>query len=361
MQAAVLRKAGQPLQIEDVQVDQPGPREVLIRTVAAGVCHSDLHIQAGTYPQPVPAVLGHESAGIIEAVGPHVQYVKPGDRVVTCLSVFCGLCEFCLSGNPARCRKVPTRRGPDEPSRLNQNGEPMHQFADLSSFAEQMLVHENAVVKIQDEMPLEKAALLGCGVTTGVGSVFNTAQVEPGSTVAVIGCGGVGLSAIQGAVIAGAGRIVAVDRIASKLELAKSLGATDLVDASQGDVVKQVKGLIRGGVDYSFEAIGLKETAEQAFRMLKGGGTATVIGMIPVGTMVEIHGAELLLEKKLQGSNMGSNRFRIDLPKYADFYLAGRLKLDEMVSREITLDEVNEAFDTLRKGEVARQVIRFDR
>jgi S-(hydroxymethyl)glutathione dehydrogenase/alcohol dehydrogenase len=237
----------------------------------------------------------------------------------------------------------------------------MHQFADLSSFAEQMLVHENAVVKIQDEMPLEKAALLGCGVTTGVGSVFNTAQVEPGSTVAVIGCGGVGLSAIQGAFIAGASRIVAVDRIASKLELAKSLGATDLVDASQGDVVKQVKGLVRGGVDYSFEAIGLKETAEQAFRMLKSGGTATVIGMIPVGTMVEVHGAELLLEKKLQGSNMGSNRFRIDLPKYADFYLTGRLKLDEMVSREITLDEVNEAFDTLRKGEVARQVIRFDK
>jgi S-(hydroxymethyl)glutathione dehydrogenase/alcohol dehydrogenase len=359
MKAAVLRAAGRPLSIEDVELDRPGPREVLIRTVAAGVCHSDLHFQEGKYPYPVPAVLGHESSGIVEEVGSEVRYVKPGDPVVTCLSVFCGYCEYCLSGRPALCRKVDTRRRPDEPPRIRQNGKPVHQFLDLSSYAERMLVHEHALVKVREDMPLDRAALLGCGVTTGLGAVFNTARVEPGSTVAVIGCGGVGLSALQGAVIAGAGRIIAVDRIASKLDLAKRLGATDLVNASHGDPVAQVQEISGGGVHYSFEAIGLKQTAEQAFKMLRNGGTATVIGMIPIGTRVEIDGVDLLFEKRLQGSNMGSNRFRVDLPRYVDFYLRGVLKLDELVSRVVKLDQVNDAFDALREGEVARQLIRF--
>ncbi len=359
MKAAVLRAVGEPLQIEDVTLDATGPREVRIRTVAAGVCHSDLHFQEGSYPYPLPAVLGHESAGIVEEVGSEVRYVKPGDPVVTCLSVFCGYCEYCLSGRPALCRKVDTRRTPEQPSRLRQNGDVMHQFLDLSSYAEELLVHEHALVKIREEMPLERAALLGCGVTTGLGSVFNTARVEPGSTVVVIGCGGVGLSAVQGAAMIGAGRVIAVDRIASKLNLAKRLGATDLVNAAEGDPVAQVKELSGGGVDYAFEAIGLKETAEQAFRMLKNGGTATVIGMIPIGTRIELDGYEFLFEKKIQGCNMGSNRFRIDLPRYVDFYLSGRLKLDELVSREIRLEQINDAFDALRRGEVARQVIRF--
>ena len=359
MKAAVLRAVGEPLQIEDVALDATGPREVRIRTVAAGVCHSDLHFQEGSYPYPLPAVLGHESAGIVEEVGSEVRYVKPGDPVVTCLSVFCGYCEYCLSGRPALCRKVDTRRTPEQPARLRQNGDVMHQFLDLSSYAEELLVHEHALVKIREEMPLERAALLGCGVTTGLGSVFNTARVEPGSTVVVIGCGGVGLSAVQGAAIIGAGRVIAVDRIASKLDLAKRLGATDLVNAAEGDPVAQVKELSGGGVDYAFEAIGLKETAEQAFRMLKNGGTATVIGMIPIGTRIELDGYEFLFEKKIQGCNMGSNRFRIDLPRYVDFYLSGRLKLDELVSRELRLEQINDAFDALRRGEVARQVIRF--
>jgi S-(hydroxymethyl)glutathione dehydrogenase/alcohol dehydrogenase len=359
MKAAVLRAIGQPLQIEEVELDRTGPREVRIRTVAAGVCHSDIHPQDGTQEFPLPTVLGHESAGIVEEVGSAVDYVKPGDTVVTCLSVFCGYCEHCLSGNPAICRKVDTRRRPDQPPRIHRNGETMHQFLDLSSFAEQMLVHEHAVVKIREDMPLDKAALLGCGVTTGLGAVFNTAGVEPGTTVAVIGCGGVGLATIQGAVIAGAGRIVAIDRIPSKLEMAKTMGATDLINATEGDPVRQVRDLIRGGVHYSFEAIGLKETTEQAFDMLRRGGVATIIGLIPVGVRVEIDGEQLVYEKKLQGSNMGSNRFRIDLPRYADFYLAGRLKLDELISREIRLEQINDAFEALRQGEVARQIIRF--
>jgi S-(hydroxymethyl)glutathione dehydrogenase/alcohol dehydrogenase len=359
VKGAVLRGAGQPLSIEDVELDRVGPREVRIRTVSAGVCHSDLHFQAGTYPFPVPAVLGHESAGVVEEVGSEVRYVKPGDHVVTCLSVFCGYCEYCLGGRPALCRKVDTRRRPEEPPRISQDGQVVHQFLDLSSYCEQMLVHEHALVKIREDMPLERAALLGCGVTTGLGAVFNTARIEPGTTVAVIGCGGVGLSAIQGAAIAGAGRVIAVDRLASKLDLAKQLGATDLVNASDADPVAQVQEISGGGVHYAFEAIGLKETAEQAFRMLQNGGTATVIGMIPVGTKVELDGVDFLFEKKMQGSNMGSNRFRIDMPRYVDFYMRGGLKLDEMVSREIRLEQVNEAFDALRQGEVARQIILF--
>ncbi|HTO56064.1 MAG TPA: Zn-dependent alcohol dehydrogenase [Myxococcota bacterium] len=357
MKAAVLRAVKQPLSIEDVEISKPGPHEVLIRTVAAGVCHSDLHFQNGSYMYPMPAVLGHESAGVVEQVGSEVRYVAPGDHVITCLSVFCGHCEFCLSGRPALCTKVDTRRKPTDAPRLSKDGKPVWQFLDLSSYAEQMLVHENAIVKITKDMPLDRAALIGCGVTTGVGAVFNTAKVPPGATVAVIGCGGVGLSAVQGAAIAGAGRIIAVDMLDSKLELARKMGATDAVNPKKGDPIQQVKELTSGGVDYSFEAIGLKIAAEQAFGMLKNGGTATVIGMIPLGQKVELPGVDFLFEKKIQGSSMGSNRFRTDMPKYVDMYLHGKLNLDDMVSKRIKLADVNDAFASLEKGEVARQVI----
>jgi S-(hydroxymethyl)glutathione dehydrogenase/alcohol dehydrogenase len=361
MKAAVLRAVQKPLEIEDVQLASPGPHEVLVRTVAAGVCHSDVHFWQGSWVYPMPVVMGHESAGIVEEVGSEVKYVQPGDHVITCLSVFCGHCKFCLGGRPSLCDKNETRRGPSDPPRISKDGEVVNQFADLSSYAEAMLVHEHAVAKIREDMPLDKAALIGCGVTTGMGAVFNTAKVPAGSTVAVIGCGGVGLSAIQGAAIAGAGRIIAIDTLASKLELAKQLGATDGVDASQGDPVAQVQQLTGGGVEYSFEAIGLKKTAEQAFEMLEIGGTATVSGMLPLGTKIEIDGSMALfwMEKKIQGSNMGSNRFRVDMPRYIDMYLAGKLKLDEMISREIQLEDINDAFEALVKGEVARQVIRF--
>ncbi len=241
--------------IEDVQIDKPGPREVLIRTAAAGVCHSDLHFIEGLYQYRLPVVLGHESAGIVEAVGSDVNYVSPGDHVITCLSAFCGHCEACLSGHMSICDGRETRRRRDQASRLAQEERPINQFANLSSFAEMMLVHEHALVKVRKDMPLDKAALIGCGVTTGVGAVHNTAKIEVGSTVAVIGCGGVGLSCINGASIAGAGRIVAIDVVGSKLNLAKEFGATDVVDASAGDPVEQIKDMFDGGVHYSFEAI----------------------------------------------------------------------------------------------------------
>jgi S-(hydroxymethyl)glutathione dehydrogenase/alcohol dehydrogenase len=356
MRAAVLREVGKPLAIEEVEVDSPGPREVLVRTVAAGICHSDLHFQEGLYPWPVPCVLGHEAAGVVEAVGPGVGYVAPGDPVVACVSLFCGRCEACLSGRPHLCAKEGVTRPADSPPRLRQGASRIHQFMELSAYAERMLVHENALVRIPKEVPLEKAALLGCAVVTGVGAVLRTARVEPGQTVAVVGCGGVGLNAVQGARIAGARRIVAIDRVARKLELASAFGATDLVDASAEDPVGRVRELL-GGVDHALEAVGSRETAEQCFAMLRPGGTATVIGMLPFGTKVELQGFELLLEKRLQGSNMGSNRFRIDLPFYLELYRQGRLNLDDLLSRRLRLDEVDRGFAALRAGEVARSVI----
>jgi S-(hydroxymethyl)glutathione dehydrogenase/alcohol dehydrogenase len=305
-------------------------------------------------------VLGHESAGIVEQVGSDVHYVKPGDHVITCLSVFCGHCESCLTGHLSLCQEPETNRSSKEEPRLSQNEQPLTPFAQLGSFAEMMLVHEHALVKVREDMPMDRAALIGCGVTTGIGAVIHTAAVEPGSTVAVIGCGGIGLSAINGAALAGASRIIAVDMVASKLELARKFGATDLVDASDGESVQKVIEMTGGGVHYSFEAIGLKATAEQAFQMLRAGGTATVIGMIPPGQMVSIHGVDFLSEKKIQGSMMGSNRFRVDMPRFVDFYLQGKLHLDDMISNRIALSDINEGMAALETGEIARSVIMFD-
>lgn len=361
MRAAVLNSIPGSLEIEDIEIAEPGPREVLIRVAAAGLCHSDLHFMEGKYQYPTPVVMGHESAGVVEAVGDQVTYVQPGDHVITCLSVYCGNCENCLTGRPSICTDSgSTDRGPDEPSRLSRRGEAVAQFLKMSSFAERMLVHEHGVAKIRDDMPLDRAALIGCSVTTGLGSVFNTAGVEPGTTVAVIGCGGIGLNAIQGARIAGARQIIAVDMLESKLELAQSFGATHVVNASEGDPVGAVQKMSGGGVHYSFEAIGLKSAAEQAFNMLRSGGTATVIGMIPVGENIELPGVSFLAERRIQGSNMGSNRFRVDMPRYIDLYLDGRLMLDELVSARISLDEINDGFEQMKTGSLARSVITFD-
>ena len=360
MKAAVLREVNKPLEVEEVQIDNPKSHEVLVRTAACGVCRSDLHYITGHYSAPKPTILGHEAAGIVEKVGSEVRYVKPGDHVITCLSVFCGHCEFCTTGRPFSCQNPEVARGDDEAPRISQNGGDMHQFFSLSSFAEYMLIHEHALVKIRDDMPLDRAALIGCGVTTGFGAVINTAKVEVGGTVAVIGCGGVGLSAINGAAIAGAGRIIAVDVKGSKLNVAKHFGATDVIDASQTDPVEAVKELTGGGVQYSFEALGMKETSEQAFRMIGVSGVATIIGMVPEGLMLEIPADDLLNDKTLKGSNMGSNHFRVDMPRYVDFYLNGKLKLDDMISRRIGLADINEAFDEMQAGAVSRSVIVFD-
>jgi S-(hydroxymethyl)glutathione dehydrogenase/alcohol dehydrogenase len=295
---------------------------------------------------------------VVEEVGADVRSVKPGDHVITCLSVFCGHCEDCLGGHMSLCRNPEVRQV--ESPRLSQPSGPVNQFASLSSFAEQMLIHEHACVAIRKDMPLDRAALIGCGVTTGVGAVIHTSKVKPGETVAVIGCGGVGLSAINGAAIAGAGRIIAIDTAASKDNLVRQFGATDFIDASKGDPVGQVMEMTKGGVHHAFEAIGLAKTAEQAFNMLRRGGTANIIGMIPVGQSINLMGAAFLGEKRIQGSSMGSNRFPIDMPRFIDFYLAGKLKLDEMISRRIKLEDVNDAFAEMKTGQIARSVITFD-
>src|SRR5271155_4990811 len=376
MKAAIFHGAHQPLKIEEVDIDDPQEHEVLVRTAASGVCHSDLHFVDGLYPYPAPAILGHEAAGVVEKVGKAVTYLQPGDHVISCPSVFCGFCEECMTGNLHRCsNRRATQRPKGDTPRLSQNGKMIRQFSDLSTYAEKMLLHENALVKITKDIPLDRAALIGCGVTTGVGAVLNTARIEPGSTVAVFGCGGVGISAIQGARIAGARMIIAVDQFENKLAMAKRFGATHTIDTSHADAVAEIQKLTSpaqadepvveglggaGGVDYAFEAVGLKKLAEQCFDSIKPGGTATIIGMIPVGQKVELDGPKYLTERKIQGSNMGSNRFRIDMPRYIDYYLQGRLNLDDMISRRGRLEDVNEAFRAMKAGEVARTVLMFD-
>ena len=361
MKAAVLHEVGKPLVVEDVQIDNPGPREVLVRTVAAGVCHSDYHLMNGSYAADLPVVLGHEAGGIVEKVGRGVTYLESGDHVISCMSMFCGGCRNCLTGKPYICENKDTMKRPaGQKPRLSQNGRVVHQGYRLGAFAEQMLLHEHALVKIRPDMPLDRAALIGCAVTTGVGSVIHTAAVEPGSTVAVIGCGGVGLSAINGAALAGASRIIAIDIHDHKLELARQFGATDGVNASSIDPVEAVLEWTGGGIDYSFEALGLKETCEQAFAMLRPSGTACVIGMVPEGERLEIDAAALLDDRRLIGCNMGSNAFRIDMPRFVDFYLDGKLNLDAMISQRSPLHRVNEAYADMLTGKVARTVITFD-
>ncbi len=360
MRAAVLREVNAPLTIEDVQVSAPAAREVLIRTVATGICHSDLHFQQGSFPFELPTVLGHEAAGVVERVGMNVAYVRPRDHVITCLSAFCGQCEHCLTGHLVRCSETTLDREKNQEPRLFQRGNEIHQFLNVSGFAEYMLVHEHALVKIRPDMPLDRAALIGCAVTTGVGAVVHTAAVEFGSSVAVIGCGGVGLSCINGAALVGAGQIIAIDTVESKLRLAKKFGATDTINASNTDPVDAVRDLTTDGVHYSFEAIGLKSTTEQAWNMLRPGGCATVIGLIPEGTMISIHGIDLIQEKKLQGSLMGSNRFRVDMPRLVEFYLSGKLNLDDLISSHVELEHINDCFAQLRSGEVTRNVIMFE-
>ncbi|MCY4271557.1 MAG: Zn-dependent alcohol dehydrogenase [bacterium] len=361
MRGAVLHASPGELVVENLTVDKPDPNEVLINTTYAGLCHSDLHFMDGHWPVAAPTVMGHESAGVVAAVGEDVTYVKPGDHVITCVSMWCGVCSKCLDGKPYMCLNADSMRsGRPSPSLQLDDGRSCIAFAGLGSFAEELLVHERAVVKIRDDMPLDRAALIGCGVTTGLGAVMRTAAVPAGSSVVVIGCGGIGLSAVQGARIVGATPIIAVDVAASKLEAARRLGATHTVDASQSDPVAAVHEITAGGADYSFEAIGLTATVEQSWAMLGAGGTATIIGMLPMTSQVTIPGGEIILsEKKLQGSLMGSNRFRLDMPKFIDLYLDGRLKLDEMVSATIGIDEVNDGYAAMKAGETLRSVVAF--
>jgi len=360
MKAAVLYEAGKPLEITEVRVSKPGPREVLIRTRAVGVCRSDLHFIDGAFPHPVPTVPGHEAAGVIEAVGSDVAHLKVGDHVITFFTVFCGSCEMCVTGRPSLCIDPSTRRPNGAEPRLSlEDGTALAPFLNLSAFAEQMLVHENACVAISKEMPLDRAALLGCAVITGAGAIFNDSRVRPGESVAVIGAGGIGLAAINAAKIAGAGTILAIDPVPEKRELALKLGATHALDAMAEGLAKDVLKLTGGGVHYAIEAVGRPNTAELAWNILRRGGTATILGMIAPGGNVSLPGPTFLTGKKIQGSLLGSTRFPIDMPRLVQMYLDGLLDLDTMVAERIRVEEVNDALEKLRKGDSVRSVIEF--
>lgn len=362
MKAAVLETPGR-LDIVDIVVDKPAPREVLIRTVGSGLCHSDLHAidatmpTTSTAPRPI-SVPGHEAAGVVEMVGADVTYVKPGDHVITFAVQFCGACEYCLGGRPTICAAPVGARAANLNPRLTYKGKPVAQFANLGGFAEQMLVHEHAVVKIDRDYPMDRAAVIGCSVCTGLGSVLKAARVRPGSTVAVIGGGGVGLAAVQGARIAGARRIVLVDIEAEKFPLAKKAGATDCVNARDGDPVAQMRDLTGGGVDYTFECLGLAETTQQAVMMLRPGGVATIIG---IGGDFTISNMWLLMgERRVQGALMGSNNFRVDMQHYIELDMAGRIDIGSMIESHIKLDEINAGYDAMRARKIqGRRVIMF--
>ncbi len=363
--AAIFREIGTPLAIESVDVAPPVGHEVLIRTHACGVCHSDLHFVQGAIAGPSPTIPGHEPAGIVEAVGAEVRSVVPGDHVIACTSMFCGQCSQCLQGRPYLCaNRGACRRARGEAPRISQKGAEIFQFADLSGFCEVMLVHERAVVKIDTDIPLDCAALVGCAVTTGVGAALNTAGIKPGSSVAVFGAGGVGSSIIQGARIAGARQIIAIDIVPTKLDAARRFGATDTILGSKGspdggDPVKAIKHLSNGGVDYAFDAVGATQLTQQCFYCLAPHGTAVIVGAIPRGHKLELDPGHFYVEKTITGCFMGSNRFHIDAPFYLDLYRQKRLDLDSMISERMRLEDVNEAFRAMDAGEVTRTVLTF--
>jgi S-(hydroxymethyl)glutathione dehydrogenase/alcohol dehydrogenase len=361
--AAVLRRANEPVTIEPVEIDKPLGREVLVRTAATGVCHSDLHVVEGQsrFSLDRPIVLGHEGAGVVEGVGADVTTVRPGDHVVACLSGFCGSCAQCLSGHPNLCVGGGITRSDSAAPRLSQNGRALWPLLGIGSFAERMLLHENSVVKIDPDLPLDRAALVGCGVLTGVGAALRSSGLEAGQTVAVFGCGGVGLSIIQGARIGGARQIIGLDIFDSKLAMARRVGATHAVNSANEDAVAAVRALTWGaGVDHAFEAVGNSTLVRQAIESLAIRGTATIVGVLPPNAMIEFPWMAIRPECRIQTSRMGGNRFRIDIPRYLDFYRQGRLLLDEMVTRRGRLDDVNDAFRAMKAGEVARTVLTFD-
>jgi S-(hydroxymethyl)glutathione dehydrogenase/alcohol dehydrogenase len=361
---AVLFGPGTPLEVCDVEVAPPRAGEALVRMAAAGVSHTDLHVMQGKFAAPLPAVLGHEGAGVVAEVGPGVTSLKAGDHVVPLWRLSCGKCEFCRRGKPALCvegmRVRNTGRLPDGTSRLSYRGREVFHYAGVSTFCEFSVVPEAALLALDKSVPLDRAALLGCAVVTGVGAVTHAAQVRPGDTVAVFGAGGVGLNVIQASAAAGAETIVAVDIHPSKLELARRFGATAVVDASKGLVVESIRGMTKGrGVDHAFDAVGAPDTARQAFDVLARTGKLVVLGIskeavsLPLGPLV-------FEERQVVGSFYGSGRPRDDIPNLAEMYLSGKLKLDELLTRRYPLEQINEAYAALERGEVARSVVVFD-
>jgi S-(hydroxymethyl)glutathione dehydrogenase/alcohol dehydrogenase len=366
MKAAVLAEDAERFEIRELQLDRPGPHEVLVRLVASGVCHSDLHVMEGTLPVPLPAVLGHEGAGIVEAVGEGVTRVQVGDHVVLSWVPSCGHCYYCGIGRPDMCDEAFSiqLQGslPGGGMRLHDHGREVYHFLGTSCFAERTVVAEQAAIPIRRDVPLDRAALVGCAVTTGYGAVVRTANVPQGASAAVVGLGGVGLSVVQTLRLAGAAQIIAIDRVPEKLDLARSLGATDVVDASgTDDIVTPVLDLTQGrGSDYAFEVVGRPSTIEAAYGMTRKAGMTVVVGIAAPHEHISLNAFAIPSASRiLTGSWYGQARTEEDIPAILDLYMAGRLDLDAMITRRYELEEINEAFDALRRGELARGVVTF--
>ena len=365
MKAAVLYEAGGQPVIEEVDVAPPGPNEVLVRVVASGVCHSDLSVVRGEFPVTLPSLLGHEGAGVVEEVGANVEHLSEGDHVLMLWRSACGDCYYCHTHRPALCQQgVDVRLGgllPDGTTRYSVGGRPIHHFAGISTFAEQSVVPASGLIRVNPDVPLDRVALIGCAVLTGVGAAFNAVDLEPGASVAVIGCGGVGLNVIQGCAIAGADPIVAVDIASSKLELARQFGATYAVDAGEGSVVERVQELTDGlGAQYAFVAVGSTDALGEALVLTRRAGTVIAVGVPPMDAELSLNPLAFIMdEKTIRGTLYGSCDFAVDVPRVIDLYLAGRLKLDELISHEFRLEELGDALEQLGSGDVARSIIRL--
>lgn len=363
MKAVVFRDPHSPIEFTEVDLAPPRAGEVRVRIAAAGVCHSDLHVKRGEWDAAAPLVMGHEGSGVVTELGEGVTTLAVGDHVVLSWVPPCGECRYCRAGHEARCQKVATVVAPrgvlfDGTSRLSRDGEQLHHYLGVSSFAEEVVVPASGAVKVRDDAPLDVIAVVGCAVATGVGAVLNTAAVEPGSTVAVIGCGGVGLNVVQGARLAGAERIVAIDVRQEKTHLALQFGATDRIDASEGDAVELLRDLIPDGVDYAFDAIGRTSTTEQSIRMLGLGGAAVIVGLPPTGAKASFEPLVLAeADQRILGSNYGSVRPSIDVPALVDRYMDGQLKIDPLVSGRRPLSEAAAALDDLEAGSALRTLL----
>ena len=360
MRAAVLVDDSDQLQMADVEHDDPIGREVLMRSVAAGLCHSDYHYLDGTLNRPRPVILGHEGAGVVEAIGPDVRDISVGDHVVTCLVMGCGECIRCAAGEPTACLQPQvTKRPSGSRPRLTLDGVSVGQMANVGSLADHILLDERAVTAVNNDIPLELACILGCAVVTGLGAVFNTAKVQPGESVAVIGCGGVGLNVIQGARLAGATRIIAIDANAGKLDRARHLGATHTIDASAVDAVAAMRDITGPGADHVFEVVGRPALVRQAFEMAAPGRAAYLVGIQSDDAELSLPVTGFRRGKRMVGVFMGDTNPRVDIPRYADLWRSGQLDLSGLISHTLPLDEVNHGFAMMMSGESARTVITF--
>ncbi|MBC9954544.1 Zn-dependent alcohol dehydrogenase [Leucobacter sp. cx-42] len=365
MKAVVFRDPDTRVEVVEAELAGPKAGEVRVKIAAAGVCHSDLHVKRGEWDAPAPLVMGHEGSGVVVELGEGVTSLAVGDHVVLSWVPPCGECRYCLQGHEARCQKVVEVNNAtgslfDGTSRLTnaETGESLRHYLSVSSFAEEVVVPVSGAVKVRDDAPLDVIAVVGCAVATGVGAVLNTAAVEPGSTVAVIGCGGVGLNVVQGAKLAGAERIIAIDLLPEKTAMALQFGATDRIDASNGDVVEQLFALVPDGVDYAFDAIGRTITTEQSIRMLGLGGAAVIVGLPPTGAKASFEPLVLAeADQRILGSNYGSVRPSIDIPALVDRYMDGQLKLDPLISGRRRLEDAAEALDDLEAGGVLRTLL----